>query len=146
MRTVYLAGPIHHVSPEQAMGWRKKATEILKPWGYEILDPTAGKDLYDPNVNTRTYTPRHIVETDIGMINKADILLVDISHLVPCWGTAMEIRHAWTKGKTIITFGAANKESYWIRYHATSMYGRLDEALYYLKYLADYLKKMEGNQ
>lgn len=126
---IYLAGPIHHVTPEQATGWRRKVTETLEPLGYTILDPTAGKDLYDPDVNTKTFTPEHIVTTDIAMIDSADILLVDISHLVPCWGTAMEIRHAWSKGKTIVTWGTANKESYWIRYHATRMWSSLDIAL-----------------
>ena len=143
MKTIYLAGPIHHVTPEQAMGWRKQATETLKPYGYEILDPTKGKDLYDPDVNTKTYTPRYIVNTDISMVDKSDILLVDISHFVPMIGTSMEMRDAWLKKKVIITWGEINKESYWVRHHATSMYDRLDEALYFLKYLSTFVKKGE---
>ena len=131
---IYLAGPIHHVTPEQATGWRKRATGVLSPY-YEILDPTVGKDLYAPGVNTTVYTPEQIVNADINMIDSADILIVDVSHSVPCWGTAMEIRHAWSKGKRIHTWGEANMESYWVRYHATSMYRGLNAllAMLYLK-------------
>ena len=130
---IYLAGPIHHVTPEQATGWRRKVTAKLEPLGYEILDPTAGKDLYQPGVNTSLFTPEYIVETDIKMIDAADILIVDISHLVPCWGTAMEMRHAWSRGKTILTWGEANIESYWIRYHATETHFSLAGVIHKLK-------------
>ena len=134
---IYLAGPIHHVAPDRATGWRRKVTETLRPY-YEILDPTAGKDLYQPGVNTTVFTPEYIVETDIKMIDAADILIVDISHLVPCWGTAMEIRHAWSKGKKIYTWGEANKQSYWVRYHATEMYSSLEMIVQRLERLIKY--------
>ena len=129
---IYLAGPIHHVTPEQATGWRRRAHKELEGYA-EILDPTAGKDLYRPGINTTYFSPEYIVETDIAMIDSVDMLIVDISHHVPCWGTAMEIRHAWTAEKAILTWGQTNKQSYWIRYHATRMFDTLDKLITFVK-------------
>ena len=126
---IYLAGPIHHVAPEQATGWRRKVTEQLEPLGYEILDPTAGKDLYQPGVNTTVFTPEYITTTDIAMVDAADIIIVDISQFVPMIGTSMEVYHASTTGKKVYTWGETNKGSYWMRQYATEMYNTLEALL-----------------
>ena len=129
---IYLAGPIHHVTPEQATGWRQRVHKELAGYA-EILDPTAGKDLHAPGINTTMYQPHEIVEPDIAAVDSVDVLIVDISHFVPMIGTSMEVKHAWEAGKIILTWGITNKESYWMRYYTTQMFDTLEELLKYVK-------------
>lgn len=134
---IYLAGAIDHVSPEFALNWRKQATEVLKQAGYEVLDPTASKDLFDPEANTNRYTPKYIVETDKAMIDQADILLAEISKSnIPYIGTSMEILYAWERGKRVIVWGGS--KSYWIRYHASLIFDDLESVLAVLEKIARY--------
>ena len=130
MKTIYLAGAIHHVDPEFATGWRKKATEALQH-KYKILDPTAGKDLYAPGVNQTLYTPKEIVTTDLARIDMSDIILAEISRTdIPYHGTSMEIYHGGTTGKIVIVWGGC--QSYWVRYFSTKIFKHLTGAIEYL--------------
>jgi nucleoside 2-deoxyribosyltransferase len=129
---VYLAGAIDHVPPSFAVKWRQDATSRLEAIGYEVLDPTEGKDLYHPAVNTDLYTPKQIVESDKAMIDRADILLVEMSRKdIPYIGTSMEILYAWERGKQVYVWGGP--QSYWVRYHATKVFLTLKETLDYLE-------------
>lgn len=129
---VYLAGAIHHVHPDFATRWRRDATARLTRAGHETLDPTVGKDFDHPGVNTTLYTPQQIVEADKAMIDRADVLLVEMSRSdVPYIGTSMEILYAWERGKHVVVWGGS--ESYWVRYHAARNFLTLHEALSYLE-------------
>ncbi len=130
---IYLCGPINNVSPESAMSWRSVATKTLEPSGYTVLNPCAGKDLFDPDVNTTAYTPEYITSRDLGMIDSADALLVDVSRDCPCWGSGMEFMYAHMCGKQIFTWGKFSMESYWVRQYATQRFPSLVAALAYLK-------------
>ena len=129
---IYLAGPIHHVTPEQATGWRRRVHKELEGYA-EILDPTAGKDLYRPGINTTVFTPEYITSTDLAMIDSADMLIVDISHFVPMIGTSMEVYHAAMTGKPVYTWGEANKASYWMRQYSNRMFDTLDKLITFVK-------------
>lgn len=136
---VYLAGAIDHADPRFAVKWRQDATARLKAIGYEILDPTEGKNLYHPAVNTDLYTPQQIVEADKAMIDRADILLVEMSRKdIPYVGTSMEILYAWERRKHIVVWGGT--KSYWVRYHANKVFLTLHEALRNLEELKLYVK------
>ena len=127
---IYLAGAIHHVTPEFAMSWRQEATEALKG-KYIILDPTADKNLYQPDVNTTAYTPEEIVTADLAMIDAADIVLAEVSKTdIPYHGTSMEIYHAANSGKDVIVWGGC--QSYWVRYFSTKIFKHLTGAIEYL--------------
>ena len=144
---IYLAGPIDGVTPEWAMDWRQKVTKMLP----DVLDPTAGKDLYNPDANTSLYSPEEIVKADLDMIWRSDVLLVDwrsyanfefdSTGLVDYReeplrvGTIMEIAYAHQWGKQIITFGNLRR-GYWIQYHADKHFETLDEAIEYLEGIA----------
>ena len=126
--TVYLGGAIVGVTPEEARGWRQEAASILNMAGFEVLDPTEGKDLEHPAL----YSAEEIVETDLSMVEKADILLVEVKRRdIPYIGTAMEVRHAWQNGKTIMVWGC-REPGYWLQYHATYMFGELNEAIAFI--------------
>ena len=131
-KTVYLAGAIAHVTPDFATSWRRDATERLTAAGYTVLDPTQGKDLHAPGVNETVYTPKEIVEADLDMIRRADIVLAEVSKKdVPYHGTSMELVYARMWGKRIIVWGGS--KSYWVRYHSERVFLTLHEALDYLE-------------
>ena len=137
MKTVYLAGAIHHVSPEEAIGWRKVAREALEAAGFKVFDPTDGKNLGIPGINTTYYTPAEIVEKDKAMIDRSDYVLMEIARtVIPYHGTSMECLYAWERGKPVIVWGGCR--SYWVRYHATKIFDDLESAL------AELIKGMEG--
>lgn len=129
---IYLAGAIDKVSAEFALGWRREATEALQD-RYKIFDPTADKDLFQPDVNTTLYTPEHIVETDLDMIGQADIILAEMSRKdVPYHGTSMELVYGQFWGKRIYVWGGC--QSYWVRYHATQIFEGLADAIDHIYY------------
>ena len=128
-RVIYLAGAISGVTVEEATKWRQTAGDILMAAGYGVFNPTDDKDLTHPAANTELYTAEAIVETDLAMIQRSDIILAEASRTdVPYWGTAMEIRYAYEHGKQIVVWGA-KKPSYWLQYHATRIFETLDGAL-----------------
>ncbi len=128
--TIYLAGAIHHVPPEFAISWRREATKQLERY-YDILDPTADKDLYQPDVNTTVYTPEEIVSADINMILRSHIILAEITRKdIPYHGTSMELAYAFGQDKHIVVWGGC--ESYWVRFHSDVIVQSLSEAVEYL--------------
>ena len=131
-QTIYLAGAMHHVEPGFALAWRGMATKILQH-RYEILDPTANKDLYAPDVHTLQYLPEEIVHADLAMIDQADIILAEVSRTnVPYHGTSIEIATAYRNGKVVYVWGGC--QSYWIRYYSTQVFADLNAALDHLLY------------
>lgn len=133
MTTIYLAGAIDKVPPEFATVWRKAASKALRDAGFTVLDPTEGKDLFAPGVNTTVYTPEQIVESDLAAIKKADVILAEISRKdIPYHGTSMELAYAHQWGKLIYVWGGC--KSYWIRYHATHIFDKMEDGLEHLLY------------
>ena len=130
--TIYLAGAIHHVPPEFATTWRRAVTQALSD-RFNILDPTADKDLYDPDINTKVFTPEQIVTADLDMIFRADTILAEMSRTdIPYHGTSMELAYAYNWKKQIIVWGGC--QSYWVRYHATKIFDQMEDALTYILY------------
>ncbi|NLU09416.1 MAG: DUF4406 domain-containing protein [Tepidanaerobacter acetatoxydans] len=125
--TVYLAGSINgHKSWELVTTWRTYAEKILEAAGYRVLNPVRGRSPTDTD-------SKDIVERDLQDIAKADILLVEMDHEDKAYiGTAMEIRYAWERGKEIIIWGRANRESHWLKYHTHVRCNTLGQALEYL--------------
>ncbi len=149
---LYLCGPIDGVTPEWATEWRRKVKESLPNW--TVLDPTEGKDLHAAGVNMDVYTPEYIVETDLAMVKRADVVLVDwrkiddkqVMAIVRKYlngesdyldmpigmGTHCEVWEAHRTGKRVISFGSL-RCGYWKRYATNEHYETLDEALGALK-------------
>ncbi|NSW84091.1 MAG: nucleoside 2-deoxyribosyltransferase [Syntrophothermus sp.] len=124
MSKVYLAGGIDGLSREQATCWRQRATEVLQNKGFEVIDPTHGRDM------EMVYDPREVVGSAFANVDSADILLVEMNTPGHAYiGTAIEIRRAWEQGKPIICWGTANRSSYFLRYHATEISETLEEAI-----------------
>ena len=100
-RTVYLAGPMEHVSKEEAEGWRNKAWNHLEA-SCTILDPTRRLHNFE-----KRYMKR-IFELDLRDIQESDIILVNLDNpTVAKHGTAMEVFYAsYVLRKPVVAFKA----------------------------------------
>jgi nucleoside 2-deoxyribosyltransferase len=101
-RTVYLAGPMEHVSVDEAKGWRDIATQQLVLAGCNILDPTRRVHNFEPRYMKR------IFELDLRDIQESDIILVNLDKPeVAKHGTAMEVFYAsYVLRKPVVAFKA----------------------------------------
>jgi len=87
-RTIYLAGPMEHVSVDEAKGWRSTATHLLAPT-CKILNPCRRLHAFE-----KKYMKR-IFELDLRDIRESDLILANLDDpLVPKHGTAMEVFYA----------------------------------------------------
>jgi nucleoside 2-deoxyribosyltransferase len=101
-RTVYLAGPMEHVSLEESTGWRNIAELML--WNNEVqtLNPCRRIHNFD-----KRYMKR-IFELDLRDIQESDIILVNLDNpKVAKHGTAMEVFYAsYVLRKPVVAFKA----------------------------------------
>jgi len=99
-RTIYLAGPMEHVSLDDAKGWRDIATNHLILADQKVLDPTRRVHDFQPKFMKR------IFELDLRDIQEADLLLVNLDNpTVAKHGTAMEVFYAsYVLRKPVIAF------------------------------------------
>lgn len=143
--TIYLAGAMDGVSVKWATEWRNRAKGCLERF-YNIIDPTAGKNLDEPGIHTSAYEPADIVLQDYDGVMKSDILLVDLRE-IPYWqrlknfirtghsdpprvGTIIEL--AWAVSHEVVVFGSWAKHGYFMRFHVDERFDNLDDALIYL--------------
>jgi nucleoside 2-deoxyribosyltransferase len=101
-RTVYLAGPMEHVSKEEAQGWRNIAWDMLDSADVKVLDPTRRIHNFE-----KRYMKR-IFELDLRDIQESDIILVNLDNpTVAKHGTAMEVFYAsYVLRKPVVAFKA----------------------------------------
>jgi len=102
LRTVYLCGPMEHVSKEEAKGWRDIATDLLSSAGIYILDPTRRIHNFE-----KKYMKR-IFELDLRDIRESDIILANLDNpKIAKHGTAMEVFYAaYVLQKPVVAFKA----------------------------------------
>ena len=106
-RTIYLAGPMEHVSKENAEGWREEATQRLEQAGCVILNPC--RRLH----NFRKEEMKSIFELDMRDINESDIVLAHLDNLkeIPRHGTAMEVFYAaYVRRIPVVAFKATQND------------------------------------
>ena len=122
MIKVYLCGPINGKTDSECNAWRDIARQLLAK-EFEIVDPMARdfRGLEGQFVN-------EIVTGDLADIDVCDCLLVCAN--APSWGTAMEVRHAYTTyaSKNIIAFSNAETISPWLRFHCDYIFKTVAEA------------------
>ncbi len=101
-RTVYLAGPMEHVSKEDAMGWRDKAEFILYHADVKTLNPCRRIHNFEQRYMKR------IFELDLRDIQESDIVLVNLDKPeVAKHGTAIEVFYAsYVLRKPVVAFKA----------------------------------------
>ena len=126
MKTIYLAGAIGGLTFEEANSWRKEAYDALS--SDHVLNPMRRDFTKNPSASMN-----EIITLDKYDIDRADILLVNGN--IPSWGTAMEVLHAWNKGKIIVTFASDPASPVWLAYHSTKIFNSLSEAIIYIRRL-----------
>ena len=101
-RTVYLAGPMEHVSVEEAIGWRTKAELLL--WANDVKTLNPCRRVHDFEVR---YMKR-IFELDLRDIQESDIILVNLNNPeIAKHGTAIEVFYAsYVLRKPVVAFKA----------------------------------------
>jgi nucleoside 2-deoxyribosyltransferase len=107
----YLAGPIWRTTDAECRDWREDARDLLAGYGIGVRDPMR-----------RDYRGREdecaeeIVRGDLADILHSDIVIAMC--LRPSWGTAMEIRHAYTLSRPVYAVVDLAAASPWLRFHA----------------------------
>lgn len=120
MRTVYLAGPIHGCTDEQAKGWREVVKAELAG-RYTFLDPM-DRDYR----GVEDQCAAEIVEQDLEDIQAADVVLVNAGRA--SWGTAMETWQAGMWGKAIVAV-CPGAVSPWLRFCARDVVPTVADAI-----------------
>lgn len=119
---VYLSG-----SMDKLDDWRETATKELEQQGYVIVNPLNTKDVYN------SYDDR--IKANMDALSKCSIVLVDMRHQnTPYIEASMEIREAFNSCKEIIAFGEINRENEYLKYHVTTWYPTLEDAIGKLRY------------
>lgn len=100
IRTVYLCGPMEHVSLEDAKGWRDIATDLLSKADVKVLDPTRRIHNFE-----KRYM-RRIFELDLRDIRESDFILANLDNpKIAKHGTAMEVFYAaYVLQKQVVAF------------------------------------------
>ncbi len=101
-RTIYLAGPMEHVSVEDAKGWRDIATDLLQQADQKVLDPTRRVHAFQSKYMKR------IFELDLRDIQESDLILVNLDNpKIAKHGTSMEVFYAsYVLRKPVVAFKA----------------------------------------
>lgn len=121
--TVFLCGPMRGLDRQESLGWRKQAVLLLCEKFY-VLHAMRQREEKETLPD-----PRLAIARDKQDIMRADILLVNDSFPnASMIGTAMEILFAYQLNKTIIVFGDAHPNDYWLNYHCHCRVTTLQEA------------------
>jgi nucleoside 2-deoxyribosyltransferase len=117
MKTVYLAGAIHGCDDLSCNWWRDQATRLLGE-SFRVLNPMSRDYRGVESANVQ-----EIVNGDLLLIASSEIVLVNAT--APSWGTAMEVRYAFTVGRPVVAFTAAESISPWLKYHCSEIKGNV---------------------
>jgi nucleoside 2-deoxyribosyltransferase len=109
-RTIYLCGPMEHVSQEEALGWRQQATTLFERHNYtNDCDPNIVT--LDPTRRIHNFEQRYmkrIFELDLRDIRESDIILANLDNpSIAKHGTSMEVFYAaYVLRKPVVAFKA----------------------------------------
>lgn len=123
---VFLSGAIEGVE-DYGRSWRKSATYALHLAGYDVIDPM--------NVVDHEYeTPEEIVEKNLFMQRRADILLVEyMLKDRPYIGTDFELAYAKLHNQPAVVFCCdSNKNRVYLKYMATKLAPTMQDAIDYI--------------
>jgi hypothetical protein len=122
----YLCGGINGLGDAAAKDWREVAQELLRT---DTLDPMRRdyRGVEDQNL-------RKIVFLDLWDILRCRYILVNATR--PSWGTAMEIVYARLFGKRIYAFVGDARISPWLKFHCTSVWQRMEDAISIINFKA----------
>ena len=123
---VFLSGAIEGVE-DYGRSWRKSATQELHLRGYDVIDPTLV-------VDTEYETAEEIVEKNLFMQRRADIILVEyMLPNRPYIGTDFELAWAKFNNQPAVVFCCdSNKDRVYLKYMATKLASSMQDAIEYI--------------
>ena len=104
---VYMAGPIHGCTDQEALSWRLELSQALPGW--VTVSPMA-RDYRGREAGRES----EIVSADLADIRSSQAVVA--MAMVPSWGTAMEVMYAHTHGIPVIAVSTSS--SPWLVHHA----------------------------
>lgn len=123
---VFLSGALEGVE-QYGVEWRKVATKELHLRGYDVLDPTT-------IVDSDYETPEEIVEKNLFMQRRADILLVE--YMIPdrqYIGTDFEMAWAKEREQPVVVFASPQaSDRIYLKYMATKLAPSMQDAIEYI--------------
>lgn len=129
MKKVFLSHRFDFLDAEQVDATAKAFTTLLAGIDVKVVSMST-EILEERNRPLDKEAVRNIVEADLRELEKADILLLDVS--LEGWnyiGVTCEMVYAFKWGKPIIAYvgNTKNGERMWLRYHANEVCRSLDE-------------------
>lgn len=123
---IFLSGAIEGVE-DYGRSWRKSATQELHLRGYDVIDPTLV-------VDTEYETAEEIVEKNLFMQRRADIILVEyMLPNRPYIGTDFELAWAKFNNQPAVVFCCdSNKGRIYLKYMATKLASSMQDAIEYI--------------
>jgi len=123
---VFLSGAIEGVE-QYGTEWRKVATKELHLRGFDVLDPTG-------IVNTDFQTCEEIVENNLFLQKRADIILVEYMLQDRQYiGTDFEMAWAKQHGQPVVVFASPQASSrIYLKYMATKLASSMQDAIEYI--------------
>ena len=128
---VYLSGAIKLVD-DSFQTWRDKCLESKENGFYPeitFVDPNS----YFNYTDKLPKTDKQCLELFMWLIDKSDVLLVNLDSSDMSCGSCMEIEHAYCHGLPIIAFGSNSNTWYsWAETRSTVIFETLEDALNYI--------------
>jgi hypothetical protein len=123
---VFLSGAVENVQ-EYGIEWRKSATKKLHLLGYDVIDPTTVTD-------SGYETPKEVVEKNLFMQKRADILLVEYMIQDRQYiGTDFEMAWAKLNNQPVIAFASPQaSQRVYLKYMATKLAFSMQDAIEYI--------------
>ena len=128
---VYLSGAVKIVDMN-FQTWREKCLEIEENGFYpdiKFIDPIE----YFNYTDKQPTTDKQCIDLFMWLVDKSDVLLVNLDNSNVSIGTSMEIEHAFCNNIPIIGFGKVKDTWYnWIVERCTVIFRNLDTAIEYI--------------
>lgn len=128
---VYLSGAIKCVNTN-FQNWRDTCFEIEENGFYsdiKFIDPNSHFNY----TNKLPKTDKQCLDLFMWLVDKCDILLVNLDQSDKSCGTCMEIEHAFCHNIPIIAFGSNSKTWYsWAETRSSVIFNTLEEAIEYI--------------
>ena len=127
MSTIYLAGPMENVSPDEQNNWRNYMSMELYPNGWNILNPVF-RSMKDG------YNHRRIYELDMRDVRNSDVVFADLRRgMREAHGTAMEVQEAYSRNIPVIGFAIQDQKKHpFLEVCVTEWVTSLDQGIHIL--------------
>lgn len=135
---IYLSGATKHVD-EDFQNWRSKCFEFIFDGFYtniNFINPIG----YFDYTHHPPKTEKQCLDLFMWMVEKSDLVLINLDDSDKSIGTGMEVEHAYCHNIPIIAFGK-NKDTWynWIETRASAVFDILGDAI---EYINDYYGNM----